>query len=45
MDIPLDSKVLKDVVENAKDFCLMHGEFIVLANVKIFKCQAQFHKI
>ena len=26
IDIPLDEEVLKDIVEKAKDYCLMHGE-------------------
>ena len=26
VDLPLEPKALKDVVEKAKDFCLMHGK-------------------
>lgn len=26
VDFPLESKTLNDVVEKAKDFCLMHGK-------------------
>ena len=27
IEIPLESEILTDVVEKAKDFCLMHGKF------------------
>ena len=27
VDLPLEPKALKDVVEKAKDFCLMHGKY------------------
>ena len=26
VNLPLDAKTLNDVVEKAKDFCLMHGK-------------------
>ena len=26
VNLPFDDKTLNDVVEKAKDFCLMHGE-------------------
>ena len=26
--IPLDEKTLEDIVEKAKDYCLMHGKYI-----------------
>ena len=27
IDIPIDEDVLQDLVEKAKDYCLMHGEY------------------
>ena len=27
IDIPIDEEVLQDLVEKAKDYCLMHGEY------------------
>ena len=29
IEIPLDPDTLNDVVEKAKDFCLMHGMFAI----------------
>ena len=33
--IPLEPEILTDVVEKAKDFCLMHGKFSSLFHIKI----------
>ena len=29
VEIPLDSETLNDIVEKAKDFCLMHGKYMI----------------
>ena len=42
--IPLDEKTLNDVVEKAKDYCLMHGKYhlICYLNLPIFHFIVEF---
>ena len=41
IDIPLDEEVLKDIVEKAKDYCLMHGECNTEYRLKLEKNSAK----